>query len=127
MVSLKLLYIEDEPDLRELVEFSLALDPNIELRTAASGDGGLRQLESTPVDAVLLDVMMPDMDGPGVLAAMRETPALREIPAVFLTARALPDEIARLMALGAAGVITKPFDPETLARDIRAMLGRTDG
>ena len=127
MVSLKLLYIEDEPDLRELVEFALALDSNIELRTAASGPEGLRQLVASPADAVLLDVMMPDMDGPGVLAAMRDDPALREVPAVFLTARALPDEIARLMALGAAGVVTKPFDPATLARDIRALLERANG
>ena len=126
MISLKLLYVDDEPDLRELVEFSLALDPSIELRTAASGVEGLRLLELAPADAVLLDVMMPVMDGPGVLAAMRESPALRDIPAVFLTARALPDEIARLMALGAAGVVTKPFDPAGLARDIRAMLGRAD-
>jgi two-component system OmpR family response regulator len=62
-----------------------------------------------------------------VLAAMRVDPALQAIPAVFLTARALPDEIARLMSLGAAGVLTKPFDPVTLARDIRVMLGRADG
>ena len=127
MVILKLLYIEDEPDLRELVEFSLALDPGIELRTAASGPEGLDLLVSAPADAVLLDVMMPEMDGPGVLAAMRRDPTLQAIPAVFLTARALPDEIARLMALGAAGVVTKPFDPVTLARDVRAMLGRSDG
>jgi two-component system OmpR family response regulator len=127
MANLKLLYVEDEPDLRELVEFALALDPDIELRTAGSGDEGLRLLAAAPVDAVLLDVMMPDMDGPGVLAAMRVDPALQAIPAVFLTARALPDEIARLMSLGAAGVLTKPFDPVTLARDIRVMLGRADG
>ena len=126
MVILKLLYVDDEPDLRELVEFSLALDPSIELRTAASGEEGLRLLESASADAVLLDVMMPNMDGPAVLAAMRKKPALRAIPAVFLTARALPDEIARLMALGATGVVTKPFEPATLARDIRLMLGRAD-
>jgi two-component system OmpR family response regulator len=127
MVILKLLYVEDEPDLRELVEFALALDPEIDLRTAASGKDGLRQLVDSPADAVLLDVMMPEMDGPSVLAAMSEDPNLRGIPAVFVTARALPDEIARLMALGAAGVVTKPFDAATLARDIRALLGRAHG
>lgn len=127
MVIFKLLYVEDDPDLRELVEFSLALDPDIELRTAASGAEGLRLLESEPADAVLLDVMMPDMDGPAVHAAMRNDPDLQAIPAVFLTARALPDEVTRLMALGATGVVTKPFDPTTLARDIRIMLGPTHG
>lgn len=127
MVILKLLYAEDEPALRELVEFSLALDPDIELRTAASGAEGLRQLENESADAVLLDVMIPDMDRPAVHAAMRSDPDLKAIPAMFLTARALPEEVVRLMALGATGVVTKPFDPTTLARDIRFMLGRAHG
>ena len=122
MSGLKVLYVDDEPDIREVATLSLQLDREIEVRAAASGAEALEVLargDWTP-DVVLLDVMMPGMDGPGVLNALRETGA--ETPVVFITARAQSHERGRLMDLGALGVISKPFDPMSLAKDLRAVL-----
>jgi two-component system OmpR family response regulator len=122
MSGLKVLYVDDEPDIREVAALSLQLDPLIEVRPAASGAEALKVFASgdwTP-DVVLLDVMMPGMDGPGVLSALRETGV--ETPVVFITARAQSHERGRLMDLGALGVISKPFDPMSLAKDLRAVL-----
>ena len=82
----------------------------------AALDGGLRP------DVVLLDVMMPHLDGPGTLARIRQRPAHRATPVIFMTARAQPGEVDHYRALGALDVITKPFDPMTLAADVRAVL-----
>jgi CheY-like chemotaxis protein len=122
MSGLKVLYVDDEPDIREVAALSLQLDPRIEVRAAASGDEALEVFargDWTP-DVVLLDVMMPVMDGPGVLKALRETGAAT--PVVFITARAQSHERGRLMDLGALGVISKPFDPMSLAKDLCAVL-----
>jgi two-component system OmpR family response regulator len=120
------LYVDDEGDLRELAQFSLELDPEMRVTTAASGAAALEHLRKTAVDVVLLDVMMPKMDGPAVLAALRaETGA--SPPVIFVTARALPDERRRLLDLGALDVITKPFDPMVLAKDVRAALAGRHG
>jgi CheY-like chemotaxis protein len=75
--------------------------------------------EWTP-DLILCDAMMPEMDGPEVLARLRKSKALKSVPVVFITARAQPDETERLTALGAAAVIAKPFDPQTLSDTVRA-------
>ena len=80
-------------------------------------DGGLRP------DVILLDVMMPGMDGPATLTRIRERAAFATTPVVFITARAQAHEQERFRSLGAVGVITKPFDPMTLAGDLRALLG----
>jgi len=72
-------------------------------------------------DLVLLDVMMPGLDGPGTLTRMRSDPALAQIPVVFMTAKAMPQEVARFRELGAAGVIAKPFDPMKLAQQVFAI------
>lgn len=126
-MTLKVLHVEDEPDIREVVEFALGLDPDIQLTSAASGAEALAVLETLTPDVILLDVMMPVMDGPGVLAALRERPGLATTPVIFMTARAQTSEIRHYLAQGAAGVITKPFDPLGLAREIRDLLaGRTE-
>ncbi|NBB16855.1 response regulator [Caulobacter sp. SLTY] len=124
---MNVLYVDDEADLRELAQFSLELDPDMRVVTAASGAAALEHLRQAPVDVVLLDVMMPKMDGPTVLTTLRA-----EIggapPVIFVTARALPDERRRLREMGALDVITKPFDPMTLAKTVRtALAGRHDG
>lgn len=124
MSALKLLYVDDEPDIREVAEFSLALDPEIEVRAYPSGAAALTALAAAPwrPDVILLDVMMPDMDGPTTLDRLREIAGLEATPAIFITARAQPQERAGFLARGAVGVITKPFDPMTLASDIRSIL-----
>jgi CheY-like chemotaxis protein len=89
---------------------------------AESGEEGLRQARDERPDAILLDVMMPGRDGPSTLAALQSDPSTAAIPVVFLTAKAMPTELERLRSLGAVGVLTKPFDPMTLAADLRAAL-----
>lgn len=122
--ALKLLYVDDDADIREVTQISLALDPSLEVRTAASGAEALDIVaaDAWRPQALLLDVMMPDMDGPAVLAAIRERGHGDAPKAIFITARVRPAEIARLMAHGALGVITKPFDPLTLAAEVRRIL-----
>ena len=124
MTALKLLYVDDEPDLREIAGFAFDLDPEIELRTYPSGAAALAAMraETWRPDGILLDVMMPDMDGPTTLQRLRQIGGLEVTPAIFITARAQPGERQSYLELGAIEVITKPFDPMTLAADIRSIL-----
>jgi CheY-like chemotaxis protein len=115
----KLLYVDDEPDIREVVELALGLMPSLTVRTCASGVDALQVLREFPADLVLLDVMMPGLDGPATLERMRADAALRSVPVAFMTAKALPQEVDRFMSLGAVGVISKPFDPMKLAARVQ--------
>lgn len=124
MTPLKVLYVDDESDIREVAAMSLEMDPAMEVRTAASGADALTLLDAgdwTP-DVILLDVMMPGMDGPTVLREIRTRAAFDASPAIFITARAHPQEQARFLSAGAVAVIAKPFDPLTLASDVRAAI-----
>src|SRR4051794_399418 len=113
MHSLRVLHVDDEPDIREVVEMSLALDPDFMIRGCGSGADALTASDEWPPDLILLDVMMPVMDGPTTLKRLRERPKTAYTPVVFMTARAQAREIEQFVALGAAGVIPKPFDPMT--------------
>ena len=125
MGKLTVLYVDDEPDLRDVSSLALQLDPDIEVYVAASGEEALSLLTSGACapDVVLLDVMMPNLDGPGVLKQLRNDDRFLRLPVIFITARVREQEIAHLKSLGAAGVIAKPFDPMTLATDVRALFG----
>lgn len=118
----RILYVDDEPDIREIAELGLSLDPELEVRSAANGIEALALIGRWMPDLVLLDVMMPGMDGPSTLARLRENPATRELPVVFITARAQTQEMQNFATLDARGVIAKPFDPMTLAAQVRAFL-----
>jgi CheY-like chemotaxis protein len=120
---MKVLIVDDEPDIRRIARLGLARVGGMEVVEASNGAEGLLRAKEERPDAVLLDVMMPAMDGPTTLARLREDPATAGIPVVFLTAKAIAAEVDRLKSLGAAAVLTKPFDPMTLARDLRAALG----
>ncbi|MFE9082906.1 response regulator [Brevundimonas sp. NPDC003935] len=123
MTALNILHVDDEDDIREVAAYALALDPAIVLTSVASGQAALAALdEGLRPDVVLLDVMMPNLDGAGTLARIRERPALRNTPVIFMTARARSGEIDQYRALGALDVVIKPFDPMTLAADVRAIL-----
>ena len=124
--ELSVLYVDDEPDIREVASIALELDGGITLKSVGSGQEALDALEYPGYhpDIVMLDVMMPGMDGPAVLAEMRRRPNLAHLPVVFITARAQTHEQARFLELGAAGVITKPFDPLALAGELRAIAVR---
>jgi len=122
-MTLSVLHVDDEPDIREVAAFSLELDSDIALTTAESGEAALTLLEGGfRPDVILLDVMMPRLDGPGVLARLRSLPGLADTPVIFMTARVQASERDRYLDLGAIGVITKPFDPMTLASQVRDLL-----
>lgn len=122
MNSVRVLHVDDEPDIREVVEMSLGLDPEFAVRSCASGSDALTATGDWPPDVILLDVMMPVMDGPTTLKHLRERPGTVNTPIVFMTARAQAREIEQFVSLGAAGVIPKPFDPMTLAVSVRAFV-----
>lgn len=121
-MSSRILYVDDEADIREIAGMALELDPDFRVRTCASGRDGITAAHEWSPDIILLDVMMPELDGPSVLAMLREDPATSAIPVVFITARTQAHEVAHLRALGARGVIAKPFDPMALAGQVRELL-----
>jgi len=120
MSSYRILHIEDEPDIREVVRFSLALDPEITVKSCDSGVDALAEAARWSPDVILMDVVMPVMDGPEMLTHLRGDTRTARIPVVFMTARAQSSEVERFLSLGAAGVVAKPFDPLTLAKSVRA-------
>ncbi|MDF3809439.1 MULTISPECIES: response regulator [Rhodopseudomonas] len=126
MSTIRLLHIDDESDIREIVEISLGLDSAFEIRSCGSGEEGLTVAADWLPDVILLDVMMPLMDGPATLARLRENPNTHAIPVIFMTARAQTRELDRFRALGAVGVISKPFDPMTLAASVHNYVQAVD-
>jgi len=117
----RILYIEDETDLQWLVKHVLESAGGFEVMVCGSGAEGLRRMENFAPDLVLLDVMMPEMDGFSVLRALRARPESAAVPVLFLTARAQEDD--EYLALGASGVIAKPFEPSRLVAQVRAHTG----
>jgi two-component system OmpR family response regulator len=116
----KILHIDDDADIREVVELSLGMDPAFTPRNCGSGAEALVVAAEWRPDIILLDVMMPVMDGPATLLQLRANPQTADIPVVFMTARAQAREVDRFRSLGAVGVIPKPFDPMTLAASVRS-------
>jgi CheY-like chemotaxis protein len=115
----RVLCVEDDPDIRMILEFSLGGLGGYEVLGCAGGRAALAQAGAFRPDLVLLDVMMPDLSGPETLAALRELPEMRGVPVVFITAKAMPEEVEKLLEYGATGVIVKPFDPVALPQQIR--------
>lgn len=114
----RLLYVDDEPDIRMIVEFSLEDEQGLTLRLCASGAEALAMVADYQPHLVLLDVMMPNLDGPSTLQQMQQIPALANTLFAFMTAKVQAHEVAHLKSLGAVAVIAKPFDPMTLADQI---------
>jgi two-component system, OmpR family, response regulator len=114
----RILYVEDDPDVRDIGAIVLEM-AGFEIRVCASGAQAVAAAGTFAADLVLLDVMMPGLDGPATLARLRAIPATAATPVVFLTAKAQPREVAALRALGAADVLAKPFDPSTLGETLR--------
>lgn len=115
----RVMCVEDDPDIRMILEFSLATVGGYQVRMCAGGQLAIDQVAAFKPDLVLLDVMMPGLTGPQTLVALRSLPAMTGVPVVFLTAKAMPDEVEELLLYGATGVIVKPFDPVKLPEDIR--------
>ncbi len=119
---MKVLIIDDEEDIRRIGRLALARVGGMDVVEASNGAEGLQRAAEELPDVVLLDMMMPGMDGATTLRKLRETAATASIPVVFLTAKAQPTEVAKWKEMGALGVLTKPFDPMTLAERLRAFL-----
>lgn len=121
----RILYAEDEADIQQVASLALEMVGGFALKTCNSGLEALAEIEAFEPQLLLLDVMMPDMDGPGTLARIREIEAYKAVPVVFMTAKVQPSEIQGYLDMGAAGVIAKPFDPMTLATQIRDIWEKT--
>lgn len=122
MSAIRILHVDDEPDIREVVDMSLSLNPEFDVRGCPSGEAAVTAAIDWSPALILLDVMMPGMDGPTTLAQLRKNALTSSIPVLFMTARAQPREVEHFISLGAQGVISKPFDPMTLASEVRSHL-----
>ena len=117
----RVLCVEDEADIRTVVQIALQDLGGMQLRVCSSGAEALAAAPEFAPELILLDVMMPGMDGPATLAALRASPDHATTPVVFMTAKVQTHEIARYRQLGALDVIMKPFDPMSLADTLRGI------
>ena len=120
----RILHVEDDPDIREIALVALEVVGGLTVDQCASGPEALQRAPGIAPDLLLLDVMMPGMSGEDTLAGLRAMPQFAATPAIFMTAKAQPAEVEKLRQLGAAEVITKPFDPMTLADQVLAIWAR---
>ncbi len=120
----KILYIEDEADIQKIARLALETVGGFEVMICGSGAEALEKAAAFAPDIVLLDVMMPSMDGPDTLVELLKIESLKDTPSIFLTAKALPAEVERYRDLGALGVIPKPFDPMALADKVKEIWER---
>lgn len=123
----RILYVEDEPDIRMVAQMALEAVGGFTVIACASGSEALAAAPTASADLLLLDVMMPGMDGPSTLKALRDLPATAQTPVIFMTAKVQAAEVAQYMALGALDVIHKPFDPMELAAQIVRIWERRGG
>lgn len=114
--------VDDDPDIRRIAALSLGRIGGFEVALACGAEEAIAEVTRCRPDLVLLDVSMPGTDGPGVLAAIRALPGALDLPVVFFTATSSEVEVARLRALGAVGVVAKPFEVSDLPRRVRAIL-----
>ncbi len=114
----RILMVEDEPDIQTVAQLALEAVGGFLVQTSSSGNEALMVAPTFAPDLILLDVMMPDMDGPSTLQALRANPQTSHIPIIFMTAKIQSHEIARYIDLGALDVIAKPFDPMALSATV---------
>jgi DNA-binding response OmpR family regulator len=119
---LRVMYVEDDPDIRAIAEIALQDVGGFEALLCESGDMALKKTPDFDPELILLDVMMPGMDGPTTLKAIRKLDGMADVPVIFMTARLQKSEIREYRELGALGVIPKPFDPMTLSEQISEIL-----
>jgi CheY-like chemotaxis protein len=119
----RILIIDDDDDIRQVAALSLETVAGWEVITANAGAAGIDMAAKEKPDAILLDVMMPEMDGPTTFKHMQENPATKDIPVMLLTAKVQGVDQRRFASLGVAAVLFKPFDPLTLSDQISTILG----
>ena len=123
---MKVLLIDDEEDIRKVGRLSLEAIGHFETAVAASAKEGFDLARVDRPDFILMDMMMPDVDGIAALSELKRTPDLKDIPVIFMTAKAQRTEIAFYLQCGAIGVVKKPFDPMTLPGELTAILGKSE-
>ena len=123
MSDKRVLLIDDEDDIREIAQDSLEIIGGYEVSTASSGTEGLAHARAQQPDAILLDMMMPDMDGTATFQRLQDDAATRHIPVILLTAKVQSSDRLRFAELGVTGVIAKPFDPVSLSSQVAQVLG----
>lgn len=123
MSNKRVLLVDDEDDIREVAKVCLEMVGGFEVVTASCGSEAIQMARQERPDAILLDVMMPDMDGPTTYGKLQDEPDLNHIPVVFLTAKVQATDDQLFDDLGVAGVIPKPFDPMKLSEQVAAVLG----
>lgn len=121
----RILYVEDEPDIQVVAKLALEAVGGFQVRVCSSGEEAVRVAPEFSPQLILLDVMMPGMDGPGTLQALRQLPGSAQTPVIFITAKVQPAEVAHYRALGAMDVIAKPFDPMLLSQTVNEIWQRT--
>ena len=119
----RVLVVDDDADIRRLASMSLSRVGGYEVSSVASGSECLEQLAGELPDAVVLDVMMPVMDGPATLLGIRDNPRTHDLPVVFLTAGVVDADVDRLRTMAVSGVLQKPFDPLLLPGQLADVLG----
>ena len=117
----RILYVEDEPDIQAVAKLALEQVGGFTLEVCSSGKEAMEKAEAFAPQLILLDVMMPEMDGPTTLQNLRKMDSLKSVPVVFMTAKVQPQEIQEYLAMGAVEVIAKPFDPMALSDQIRTI------
>ena len=125
--GLRVLCVEDDADIRAIAELALRDVAGFDVQLCASGADALSVVDDFSPQLVLLDVMMPGMDGPETLRAMKQLESMQSTPVIFMTARLQPDEIDGYLSLGAIDIIPKPFDPMNLGEQISDILTRHSG
>lgn len=123
----RILYVEDEPDIRMVAQLALETVGGFTLEVCSSGREALEKIAAFQPQLVLMDVMMPGMDGPSTLARIRELQNFKATPVIFMTAKVQPQEVAIYKQSGVVDVIPKPFDPMTLASSVEQIWDRCGG
>ncbi|MEW6982486.1 response regulator [Colwelliaceae bacterium 6471] len=115
----RILYAEDDTDIQQVAMLALEMVGGFTVKMCNNGLEAIAEVEKFSPQLLLFDVMMPDMDGPTALEKIREIDLFKNTPAIFMTAKVQPEEVKKYLDMGAIGVIAKPFDPMTLASQVR--------
>ncbi|MCG8508108.1 MAG: response regulator [Rhodospirillales bacterium] len=123
----RIMMVEDDPDIQTIARMALETVGGYTVEVCDSGRQALDRAPEFKPDLILLDVMMPEMDGPTTFKGLRELPDFTDTPIVFCTAKAMPSELDQFRAMGSAGIIPKPFDPMSLASQVLEIWEKTNG
>ena len=117
----RILYVEDEPDIRAIAKLALEMVGGFTVELCGSGHEAIQKAGAFQPDLILLDVMMPGMDGAATLEALRKQPQIETLPIAFMTAKVQTEEVERYIGMGAIGIVAKPFDPMKLAETVKRL------